>query len=135
MLIFEKVWQKFAATYNVIIFECCSFYENFFYFCSVEGVDSPTTYIFTKVFSQSRIENLTVFNAIGQRTALISCVAMCGYVPLCIYPILFRCGALYRLLLSGLSTTFYSINGIISTLSVFIQIHRIGDATVTKLLL
>ena len=101
MLIFEKVWQKFAATYNVITFECCSFYENFFYFCSVEGVDSPTTYIFTKVFSQSRIENLTVFNAIGQRTALISCVVMWLCTYWCIHPILFKCGVLYRLLSQG----------------------------------
>ena len=35
MLIFGKVWRKFAGVINAITIECCSFYENFFYFCSV----------------------------------------------------------------------------------------------------
>ena len=59
-----------------------------------------------KVFSQSLIENVEVFKTVGQRTTPISCIVMCDYAFLGIYPILFKCGVLYRLLLSGHSTTF-----------------------------
>lgn len=58
-----------------------------------------------KVFSQSLQENVVVFKAIGQRTAPISCIYAIG-VPTSILIAYYRCGALYRLLSQGFTTTF-----------------------------
>ena len=51
------------------------------------------------VFALSLSENVEVFLTTGQRTALISCVAMWLYTFVCILPILSKCGVSYRLFL------------------------------------
>ena len=73
---------------------------------------------------------MEVFLTTGRRTALISCVAMwlCAFVHT---PHTIQVwGIVSFVVVIGLSTTFRLINGIISTLSVFIPTHRTGDATV-----
>ena len=83
-------------------FSCFVLFEISCYICgAVLGLQT-----YRKCFSQSLIENVEVFKTVGQRTTPISCIVMCDYAFLGIYPILFKCGVLYRLLLSGHSTTF-----------------------------
>ena len=48
-----------------------------------------------KCFSQSLLENVEVFKTVGERAALISCIAMWLYAFCVPIPILSKCGALY----------------------------------------
>ena len=97
MLIFVKVWRKFAGVINATTIECCSFCENYFYICGVERLTARRQNIYESVFAVLKWKSDSFNLNQGQRTALISCVVMWLCTYWCTYPILFKCGVLYRL--------------------------------------
>ncbi len=79
--------------------KCCSFCEKFCYICGAYGFNARRRTYFLKVFfAFVLVRKCGSFQERGQRTALISCVVvwLCT-ILVCRYPILFKCGALYRL--------------------------------------
>ena len=111
MLIFVKVWRKFAGVINATTIECCSFCENYFYICGVERLTARRQNIYESVFAVLKWKCGSFLRIKGERIALISCIAMWLYAFCVPTPILSKCGALYRLFDSGFTTTSILING------------------------
>ena len=100
----ERHFSYFRQTISAINY--CQFYKLFLilqcYQINSRHIESVFRSLNLKMWKFSKLRD--------ERIALISCIAMRLGTVQCIHPILFKCGALYRLSQLGPSTTFRLIN-------------------------